>query len=502
MKYKITISQNDKNIVDISNFEIPQNRVTFLFGESGIGKSIIANTIYGLIDPEEFQITINDGSYKKYLQNTDTISIQKYGFFVFQEPSSHLNPLLTLYDQLNEGSISGSHKNEEILRELWSMSDTLDIDQILKIYPKTYRPSGGEKQRILLAMAFKKIDLLVKAGSPIKSRLFVFDEPSGNLDDRLRNKFISYLFKQFRRTSMTILLITHDYSVIGYLNRKHKSFLKNISFVELKRFGKKLLIHKFRSDQYLSWLDNRTKVSAMNAGRRRNDKILLKLGSGLKVFERKLLIFSDRSYKKKCSITVNRGEIVYLKAASGVGKTTLVKVIMGLIPCDKLDLMITDIQITEKTPKKIWRNQIWGKKAGMVFQHADEALNKNSKTIEVFSGLPGKKMQKYDFVKEWMEIFFEKGNLESILDKKVRELSGGQKQRLNLLRTLILDTDLIILDEPLNGLDFGSIKKIISILERKRDEGKGILVISHNEEIFDKLVEPNSVYYLKSASLK
>jgi len=351
-------------------------------------------------------------------------------------------------------------------------------------------------------MSFKKIDLLVKSGSPIKSRLFVFDEPSGNLDDRLRNKFISYLFNQFKRTSMTILLITHDYSVIGYLNRKHKSFLKNISFIELKRSGKKLLIHKFQQDQYLSWLHNRTKVSATNAGRMWNDEILLKLGSGLQVFERKLLIFSDRSYKKECSIIVHRGEIVYLKAPSGVGKTTIVKVIMGLIPCNKLDLMITDIPITEKTSRKIWRNQIWGKKAGMVFQHADEALNKNSKTIEVFSGLPGKKLQKYDFIKEWMAIFFEKGNLESILDKKVRELSGGQKQRLNLLRTLILDTDLIILDEPLNGLDFGSIKKIISILERKRDEGKGILVISHNEEIFDILVEPHSVYYLKSASLK
>ena len=50
--------------------------------------------------------------------------------------------------------------------------------------------------------------------------------------------------------------------------------------------------------------------------------------------------------------------------------------------------------------------------------------------------------------------------------------SGGQKQRLNLLRTLILDTDLIILDEPLNGLDFQSIRKIMNILQEKQQEGK------------------------------
>ena len=91
---------------------------------------------------------------------------------------------------------------------------------------------------------------------------------------------------------------------------------------------------------------------------------------------------------------------------------------------------------------------------------------------------------------------FDKGITEEFLQKKVGFLSGGQKQRLNLLRTLIMDTDLIVLDEPLNGLDFISIKRVLNILEAKRKQGSAFLLISHNEEIFDSFVDEEHIYYL------
>ncbi|MEO6098639.1 MAG: ABC transporter ATP-binding protein, partial [Fibrobacteria bacterium] len=74
---------------------------------------------------------------------------------------------------------------------------------------------------------------------------------------------------------------------------------------------------------------------------------------------------------------------------------------------------------------------------------------------------------------------------------------GGQKQRLNLLRTLILAPPLVILDEPLNGLDFESIKKVLSMLERMAAKGCGFLMISHNEEIFESYVDGGNIYHLK-----
>jgi len=67
---------------------------------------------------------------------------------------------------------------------------------------------------------------------------------------------------------------------------------------------------------------------------------------------------------------------------------------------------------------------------------------------------------------------------------------------LNHLRGLALDTDVLILDEPLNGLDFESATKVISMLLRKMEAGMGLLVISHNEEIFDALAGADQTYYL------
>ena len=92
---------------------------------------------------------------------------------------------------------------------------------------------------------------------------------------------------------------------------------------------------------------------------------------------------------------------------------------------------------------------------------------------------------------------FSEDVIAEIYRKKVSRLSGGQKQRLNLLRGLALQTDLLILDEPLNGLDFESSVRVLEMLRRRLEEGSSILVISHNEEIFDSQVNADDVYVLR-----
>jgi len=53
-----------------------------------------------------------------------------------------------------------------------------------------------------------------------------------------------------------------------------------------------------------------------------------------------------------------------------------------------------------------------------------------------------------------------------------------------------------VLDEPLNGLDFNSITKVLAMLERKRAAGSALFMISHNEEIFDSIIDEEHTYYL------
>jgi ABC-type glutathione transport system ATPase component len=89
----------------------------FLFGESGIGKSVICKAIYGLLDPDELSVSINNSDYIDYCGEPWTTEIRNNSFFVFQEPSSHLNPLMTIAEQLREGSLAGKGEQDSDERD-------------------------------------------------------------------------------------------------------------------------------------------------------------------------------------------------------------------------------------------------------------------------------------------------------------------------------------------------------------------------------------------------
>lgn len=490
--YKVHIRSTERTIVSIDNFAIPQNEITFLFGESGIGKSMISKAFYGLLEPDELHIEINDQPYINHLDKQWTKEIQKSSFFVFQEPSSHLNSLMKIADQLTEGTLKLSD-DREVLQYLWQTTDDQTIKKIIDIYPKPYRPSGGEKQRILLAMAFKKINIFLKHGGASTPTFFVFDEPTGSLDDNYRNLFLKLLLKQFELKQFTIILITHDYSIISEIYRNHKHLLNHIHLKELSRQDDyHISLHDFSADDYLRWLDKTTQTRITQP----QEEEVLEIDSNFTIFNRQLAIYKDKDHTQPVNFYIHKGEMVYLKAPSGVGKTTLAKIIMGLYNPQRFTMTLSGMTVSERTSKTVWHKRIWGKKAGMVFQHADEALNLQVNVKEVFAGLPLRKKLSGDALRFTLAELFEGEVAKPFLNKKVAFLSGGQKQRLNLLRTLIMDTDLIILDEPLNGLDFVSIKKVFDILEKKRKAGSALLLISHNEEIFDSIVDREHVYYL------
>jgi ABC-type dipeptide/oligopeptide/nickel transport system ATPase subunit len=195
-------------------------------------------------------------------------------------------------------------------------------------------------------------------------------------------------------------------------------------------------------------------------------------------------------------MTVNAGDLVYLKAGSGVGKTTVVKILMGLQRADYFRMTFDGVRLGEVSPARYWRKNLWGKKITMAFQHADEALNPRSTVEESLSILPAGAGSSPGAEAGILARLFEEEEIPSLLTKKVWQLSGGQKQRLNLLRAFALSTPLLILDEPLSALDFGSIEGVLALMQASRRQGQAILLISHNEDIFDPVVPPDSVYQL------
>jgi ABC-type glutathione transport system ATPase component len=491
-QFSIRVQSGNRCLVNAENFPVYQNEITFLFGESGIGKSIITKGLYGLLDPEDLTVTINNKPYGYHLNDNWTKQIRRNGFFVFQEPSSHLNPLLTIREQLNEGSLC-DHEDKEILRYLWQTNDDPAIRKIIDIFPKPYRPSGGEKQRILLAMAFKRINAFIENPSN-EHTAFVFDEPTGSLDNNYRNRFLELLFAKYSAHPFTAIIITHDYSIISEIYSRHRYLVKNIHFKELSRTTEPDVdVQDFSPQQYLSWLQTGHSQYKENFAK----ETVLEFSSRFSIFNRNLCIYKDELQQQPSSLVINKGDMVYLKAPSGVGKTTLAKIVMGLYHADSFKMRLAGLTANEKSPENLWQKKIWGKKAGMVFQHADESLNMQATVLETFKGLPLKSKLNTEKLKKYLQDLFDPSTLtDQFLHKKVAFLSGGQKQRLNLLRTLIQAPNLIILDEPLNGLDFNSVKRVLELLNQKRSQGTSMLMISHNEEIFEHFVAKENIYYL------
>ena len=512
--YTIRIVRDGRVLVDVRDFSLRQGAITFLFGESGIGKSLTARSLFGLLDPGEFEVDINGEPYERYLARGAADDLRRDGFFVFQEPSSHLNPLMTLEVQLTEGALSGTPATDRSLAGLWPGTATPDLEQLLRVFPKPHRPSGGEKQRILCAMAFRKLDRREPGRT---DGLFVFDEPTGSLDNRYRDTMLTMLCDRFRARRCTVLLITHDYSMISVVNREFTDLLPDIVFREFVLESDGVHLRDFRPETYTAWLREqaafrsaqiRTPIPRPGAAIERATRGVdtdappisgipaLQIESGARVFGRTLRISRDPSGAGESPLVLDRGKMAYLKAPSGTGKTTIAKMALGLIAGTHFRATIDGREVTETTPRRAWQREIWGRKITMVFQHADEALNPNATIAGALAGLPVRLDPEARM--GMLRSFYGEGTQESFLGRKVAALSGGQKQRLNLMRGLMLGTDVVVLDEPLNGLDFRSMQRVLDLVKEQMARGTAFLLISHNEEIFEAIVPPDQVYYLSA----
>jgi ABC-type multidrug transport system ATPase subunit len=166
--------------------------------------------------------------------------------------------------------------------------------------------------------------------------------------------------------------------------------------------------------------------------------------------------------------------------------------LLGLIKA-KFSYEISGMQINSDTPHSFIAENIWGKKITMAFQHADECLNQNATVLGTFHAIT---KDNNKFEPQILELF-PNSNIEELFEKKIKQLSGGEKQKINLLRSLLVNADITILDEPVSGMDLTGVSKIVSFIRKQLNEGKTFLLISHSEDIFSTIVRQKNIVYLK-----
>ena len=182
---------------------------------------------------------------------------------------------------------------------------------------------------------------------------------------------------------------------------------------------------------------------------------------------------------KGINLKVEKGEMVAIMGSSGSGKSTLLNIIGILDELDSGDYTLDGIEIKDLTEKKAaqYRNKF----LGFVFQSFNLINFKNAlENVALplyYQGLKRKERQ------EKAMFHLEKVGLADWAKHLPNELSGGQKQRVAIARALAAEPKLLLADEPTGALDSATSHEIMQFLQQLNDEGKTILIVTHEEDI-------------------
>ena len=182
---------------------------------------------------------------------------------------------------------------------------------------------------------------------------------------------------------------------------------------------------------------------------------------------------------KGIDLHVDKGEMVAIMGSSGSGKSTLLNIIGILDELDSGEYTLDGIEIKDLTEKKAaqYRNKF----LGFVFQSFNLINFKNAlENVALplyYQGLKRKERQ------EKAMFHLEKVGLADWSKHLPNELSGGQKQRVAIARALAAEPKLLLADEPTGALDSATSHEIMQFLQQLNDEGKTILIVTHEEDI-------------------
>ncbi|HIU12357.1 MAG TPA: ABC transporter ATP-binding protein [Candidatus Onthocola stercorigallinarum] len=178
--------------------------------------------------------------------------------------------------------------------------------------------------------------------------------------------------------------------------------------------------------------------------------------------------FGKKQILKNVSFSINEGDILAFIGPNGSGKTTTIKLILGLQKINSGEVLINGLDITKNFEDAI-------RKVGAIVENPDSYMYltgwQNLRLIADYYG---------NISDEDINELVKYVGLESRINDKVNKYSLGMRQRLGIARALLNKPNILILDEPTNGLDPEGIKDLRVLLKRLASDGMGILISSHN----------------------
>ncbi len=489
----LTVAFKDEKVVDSISFEIHAGETFALVGESGSGKSITALSILRLL-PSNAQFSAE----QMMLNGEDLLTIAENDFckirgkrigFIFQDPMSSLNPVMTIGEQIAE--VMQIHFNLskmdciQAVLELLKQVEIPEPERRINDYP--HQISGGQRQRVMIAIAL--------AGKP---DLLIADEPTTALDVTIQAQILQLLKSIQQKTKMALWLISHDLALVSTMAdriavmQRGKIVETNTSdqfFKQAKHpYSLKLLAALPSMD---SCINKQTTTTAEPLLQVTDFKVYYPIRKGF--FKR---IVDHVRAVDGVSFQLQKGKTLALVGESGCGKTTLGKGLVNLIPHNAGSVIFNGVNLTELS-----RDELRQKRSDIqiIFQDPYSSMNPRMLVSGIIE--EGLKALYPDIDSEGRkqkvaELLEQVDLPQSAAMRYPHEFSGGQRQRICIARALAVEPKLIVCDEPTSALDVSVQAQIIELLKNlQKTQGISYLFITHDLAVVAEIADEVAVMY-------
>lgn len=477
---KITKVFAERKIFDNASFFLQEGEKVGVIGINGTGKTTLLKMLAGMEEPDEGTITTANHVVIRYLP---------------QHPE--FDPKMSSLDCVLEGNVTDENR-WSIESDAKTMMTKLGIQDFSE---PAGQLSGGQRKRLaLISVLLSPADILL------------LDEPTNHLD----NEMADWLEEYLKKWKGSLIMVTHDrYFLDSVCNRIVEidkgsvySYQTNYSgFLELKAQREEMEAASERKRQSilrveLEWMQRgararstkqkahiqryeelRDREAPVQDSRLELSSISSRLGRTTVELEHICKSYGDRKLIDDFNYIFLKGDRVGIIGPNGCGKSTLIKMIAGVIPQDS-----GTITIGQTVKMGYYAQEIASEKT-------DNGEAENETDLSYMD--PNQRV--IDYVKDVAEYIQTADGLVSasaMLEKflftpeqqysPIGKMSGGEKKRLNLLRVLAGSPNCILLDEPTNNLDIAT----LTILEDYLDRYEGIVVaISHDRYFLDRTMK-------------
>lgn len=471
--------QDDVKAVDSVSFTLAAGEILAVIGESGAGKSAIAQAIPGLL-PANAQLSGQIAYQDRDLLQLDHRSLAALRgreiAMIFQDPSASLDPVFSIGRQMDEAialyepQLSTAQRRIRAV-ELLTLTGIPQAEKRLRSYPHQF--SGGQIQRIMIAVAL--------AGRP---KILIADEPTTALDVTTQQEILDLLFHLNQRYQMAVLLITHDMGVVADIAHR----------VVVMRHGRIVEQNKVEplfsapahayTQQLLAAIPS---AAAENTAAAPPHEPLLQVEhlqiSYASTLGRRHTVVNDVSF------AIGKGEFLGLLGESGSGKTTIGRSLLGMIKPDGGAIRLAGEALYDAKHRTSKASRA---KIGAIFQNPISSLNpRMSIGQSIAEPLITHTSLDRSAVSSRVSALIDLVGLPAAWRERYPyELSGGQCQRIAIARAIALRPQLLIADEPTSALDVSIQQAILTLLRNLQQEYQfACLFISHDLAVVRSLCQ-------------